>query len=62
MNFLRQVWEIATRYRVQLFSGVGVTMLIALTGTLAGLLIGRPGSSARRRSPGKSRSASCTGP
>ena len=40
MNFLRQVWEIATRYRVQLFSGVGVTMLIALTGTLAGLLIG----------------------
>lgn len=40
MNFLKQVFDIAVRYRGQLFSGVGITMLIALSGTLAGLLIG----------------------
>lgn len=40
MTFIRQVFDIAVKYRGQLLSGVGITVLIALTGTLAGLLIG----------------------
>ena len=40
MEFLRQVWSILTQYWGYLLSGVGVTMLIALTGTVFGFLIG----------------------
>lgn len=40
MTFLKQVLDIAVKYRAQLLSGVGITMLIALVGTLAGLIIG----------------------
>ena len=40
MEFLKDIWEIAVKYRVQLLSGLGYTMLIALVGTLIGLLIG----------------------
>lgn len=40
MEFLKQVWGILTQYWGYLLSGVGVTMLIALTGTVFGFLIG----------------------
>lgn len=40
MEFLKQTAKIVTDYYPQLLSGVGYTMLIALTGTLAGLVIG----------------------
>ncbi len=40
MEFLKQVWDIVVKYRVQLLSGLGYTMLIALVGTVLGLLIG----------------------
>ena len=40
MSFLNDVLEILTRYYPQLLRGIGNTMLIALTGTAAGLLIG----------------------
>lgn len=40
MEFLRQIGDILTKYWSYLLSGVGVTMLIALTGTVFGFLIG----------------------
>ncbi len=40
VGFLGDVGRIFIKYRTQLLRGVGNTMLIALTGTLAGLLIG----------------------
>lgn len=40
MSFLNDVINITAKYYPQLLRGVGNTMLIALTGTLAGLLIG----------------------
>ena len=40
MEFLTEVWEIVVKYRSLLFSGLGYTMLIALTGTIFGLVIG----------------------
>lgn len=40
MSFFQDVINIAAKYYPQLLSGVGNTMLIALTGTVAGLAIG----------------------
>ena len=40
MSFFQDVIRIAAKYYPQLLSGVGNTMLIALTGTAAGLIIG----------------------
>ena len=40
MSFFQDVIRIAAKYYPQLLSGVGNTMLIALTGTVAGLVIG----------------------
>lgn len=40
MNFFQDVINIVAKYYPQLLSGVGNTMLIALTGTVAGLAIG----------------------
>ena len=40
MVFLQDVWNTVVRFYPQLLRGVGNTMLIALTGTVAGLLIG----------------------
>ena len=40
MSFWTDVWNIFRNYYPQLLQGIGNTMLIALTGTLAGLLIG----------------------
>lgn len=40
MEFFSEVLGIVTKYWSYLLSGVGVTMLIALTGTVAGFLIG----------------------
>ena len=40
MSFFQDVIRIAAKYYPQLLSGVGNTMLIALTGTVAGLAIG----------------------
>ena len=40
MSFFQDVINIAVKYYPQLLSGVGNTMLIALTGTAAGLIIG----------------------
>ena len=40
MSFFQDVINIAVKYYPQLLSGVGNTMLIALTGTVAGLAIG----------------------
>ena len=40
MSFLKDVFNIFVKYRMQLLAGVGNTMLIALTGTIVGLLIG----------------------
>ena len=40
MQFFKDVVEIVVKYYPNLLRGVGYTMLIALTGTIAGLLIG----------------------
>ena len=40
MSFLNDVLQIFLKYSPQLLQGIGNTMLIALTGTLAGLAIG----------------------
>ncbi len=40
MEFLTDVWGIVVKYNGLLFSGLGYTMLIALTGTIFGLIIG----------------------
>ena len=40
MEFLSKMWEIAVHYNGYFLSGVGYTMLIALSGTIFGLLIG----------------------
>ena len=40
MEFLRQAGKIVADYYPYLLKGIGVTMLIALTGTVAGLVIG----------------------
>ena len=40
MQFFKDVFEIVTKYYPNLLRGVGYTMLIALVGTIAGLLIG----------------------
>lgn len=40
MEFFKQMWQIVATYYPQLLSGIGVTLLIALTGTVAGLVIG----------------------
>ena len=40
MEFLRQAGKIVADYYPYLLRGIGVTMLIALTGTVAGLVIG----------------------
>ena len=40
MEFLNDVWTILKTYYPQLLAGVGNTLLLALTGTIAGLLIG----------------------
>ncbi len=40
MSFFNDVLNIVVKYHRQLLLGVGYTMLIALTGTIAGLLIG----------------------
>lgn len=40
MTFLQDVWNTLVQYYPQLLKGVGNTLLIALTGTVAGLVIG----------------------
>ncbi len=40
MEFFSQVWEILTTYYQLFLKGVGMTLLISLIGTVAGLLIG----------------------
>ncbi len=40
MTFFTQVWEILTTYYSFFLKGVGMTLLISLIGTVAGLLIG----------------------
>ena len=40
MAFFRDVWNILIQYYPKLLQGIGNTMLIALTGTVAGLVIG----------------------
>lgn len=40
MEFFSDVWTILKTYYPQLLAGVGNTLLLALTGTIAGLLIG----------------------
>lgn len=40
MSFLNDVWNILVKYYPQLLQGIGNTMLIALTGTVAGLIVG----------------------
>lgn len=40
MLFFKQVWEIVIQYHGYLLKGMGVTLLIALVGTVAGLVIG----------------------
>ena len=40
MEFLKSAWSILTDYYPMLLRGVGYTMLIALTGTVLGLVIG----------------------
>lgn len=40
MEFISDVWTILKTYYPQLLAGVGNTLLLALTGTVAGLLIG----------------------
>ncbi len=40
MTFLQDVWNILVEYYPQLLSGIGNTLLISLTGTVAGLFIG----------------------
>ena len=40
MTFLKQVWDILATYYPFLLKGIGMTILISLIGTVAGLLIG----------------------
>lgn len=40
MTFLNQVWNILVTYHSFLLKGIGMTLLISLVGTVAGLLIG----------------------
>lgn len=40
MNFFVQVWQIVVKYYPHLLKGIGMTLLISLIGTLAGLVIG----------------------
>ena len=40
MNFFENVINIITKYHTLLLEGLGYTMLIALTGTIFGLIIG----------------------
>lgn len=40
MEFIKEVWEITKQYYPYLLSGIGYTMLIALTGTIVGFIIG----------------------
>lgn len=40
MTFFNDVWNILVKYYPQLLSGIGNTLLLALTGTVLGLLIG----------------------
>lgn len=40
MTFLKQVWDILATYYPFLLKGIGMTLLISLIGTVAGLLIG----------------------
>ena len=40
MSFLNDVWNILVKYHMLLLQGIGNTMLIALTGTVAGLAVG----------------------
>lgn len=40
MEFFSDVWQIFVKYWPFLLQGIGYTMLIALTGTIAGLIIG----------------------
>ena len=40
MNFFVQVWQIVVKYYPNLLNGIGMTLLISLVGTLAGLVIG----------------------
>ncbi len=40
MNFFVQVWQIVVKYHTNLLNGIGMTLLISLVGTLAGLVIG----------------------
>ena len=40
MNFFVQVWQIVVKYHTFLLKGIGMTLLISLVGTIAGLVIG----------------------
>ena len=40
MQFFQNVWDTLTEYYTLLLDGLGLTMLIAIIGTVAGLLIG----------------------
>ena len=53
MSFFRDVLNIITKYYPQLLAGVGNTMLIALTGTVAGLVIGLLTGIVRTTAPSK---------
>ena len=53
MSFFRDVLNIITKYYPQLLAGVGNTMLIALTGTVAGLAVGLLTGIARTAAPSK---------
>lgn len=53
MSFFRDVLNIITKYYPQLLAGVGNTMLIALTGTVAGLAVGLLTGIARTTAPSK---------
>ena len=53
MSFFRDVLNIITKYYPQLLAGVGHTMLIALTGTVAGLAVGLLTGIARTTAPSK---------
>ncbi len=53
MSFFRDVLNIITKYYPQLLAGVGNTMLIALTGTVAGLAVGLLTGIVRTTAPSK---------
>ena len=53
MSFFRDVLNIITKYYPPLLAGVGNTMLIALTGTVAGLVIGLLTGIVRTTAPSK---------